>query len=62
MGISSNAERMAFYDNFIAEVKQLVEAHGDTPTRTVIEQFCDQFHPNNNQYCSLDSVSNSVCN
>lgn len=35
--------KIEFYDYFIAEVKRLVAAHGDTPKRTVIQWFCDNF-------------------
>ncbi|XP_031623655.1 venom carboxylesterase-6-like [Contarinia nasturtii] len=61
MAKSPNERRIDFYDNFIAEVKELVEANGDTPKQTIIEQFCDSFQSNHDQYCSLDSDPNGVC-
>lgn len=41
VGKDQSDERINFYDYFILEVKRLVDAHGDTPQKTVIEQFCD---------------------
>lgn len=46
VGKSPNSERTHFYDYFIAKAKRLVEAHGDEPKQTIIEQFCDNFDGN----------------
>lgn len=43
LGKSPNDERTDFYDYFVAKAKRLVEAHGDQPKQTVIEQLCDMF-------------------
>lgn len=46
-------QKIAFYDYFIAEAKRLVAAHGDTPKRTVIQQFCDNF-VSKEEFCRLN--------
>lgn len=43
MGKSTNIRRVEFYDYFKAEAKRLVEAHGDEPKQTIIDQFCERF-------------------
>lgn len=49
---STSDRRIEFYDYFRAEAKRLVEAHGDKPTRTVIQQFCDNFI-SKEEFCRL---------
>lgn len=43
MGKSPYNERIQFIDYVIKEAKRLIKAHGDTPTKTSIEQYCDRY-------------------
>lgn len=44
---SRSGQRGKFYDYFLAEARKLVEAHGDAPQKTRIEQFCDEINKQN---------------
>lgn len=50
---STRDETIKFYDYFRAEVKRLAKAHGDTPKRTVIQIFCDNF-VSKEEFCRLN--------
>lgn len=45
--------KIEFYDYFRTEAKRLVEAHGDTPKRTVIQRICDNFI-SKEEFCRLN--------
>ncbi|XP_031630361.1 esterase E4-like [Contarinia nasturtii] len=51
-GIAPNANRSKFIDYVVNEVKRLVEIHGDTPSKTPIQQMCDEM---------LESTSTETC-
>lgn len=43
IGKSPNDDRFNFLKNIIKEIKELVQAHGDSPKETWIEQLCATF-------------------
>ncbi|XP_055299062.1 esterase B1-like isoform X2 [Sitodiplosis mosellana] len=50
---ATNDRKIEFYDYFRAEVKRLVEGHGDIPKRTVIQRVCDNFI-SKEEFCRLN--------
>lgn len=56
MGKNPNNRRTEFYDHFITEVRQLVESHGHTPNRNMIERIRDSLKEQNNRNCDANSI------
>lgn len=49
MKYSVDEDRIKYYDKFAEEGKDLIEKNGDTPKRSVIEQFCFEWDERDRQ-------------